>query len=61
MDELKPCPFCGKTPKIKSAILGGYYVMCFNKYCETMVTTASMPTRELAIKAWNRRDGEHHD
>ena len=57
MAELKHCPFCGKTPKIKFATWVGYSVMCVNEDCGVMVTTASMPTKELAIKAWNRRDG----
>ena len=31
MDELKPCPFCGKTPKIKRDI--GYETSGFGAWC----------------------------
>lgn len=31
MDKLKPCPFCGKTPKIKRDI--GYETSGFGAWC----------------------------
>lgn len=58
MDELKPCPFCGRQPKIKYATWVGYSILCVNEDCGVMVTTASVPTMELAIMAWNRRYNE---
>ena len=59
INNLKRCPFCGKQPEIKRTIMkDGYYVMCFNPDCKTMVTTQAMPTEKAAIELWNRRDGE---
>ena len=54
MEELKPCPFCGMTvmayrehPKL------GFSVECGRFDCGIM--TKYFLTKELAIKAWNRR------
>lgn len=45
MTELKPCPFCGQTPKMKESArfprygkdegkrIKGYTVVCQNMYC----------------------------
>ena len=56
-DELKPCPFCGKKPKIKKAVYGGIYVTCTNIDCYAVVSTRMEYSRYAAIAAWNRREG----
>ena len=50
---LKPCPFCGNFPKIhRSNFSERYRVRCENG-CGA--ETAPFSTKEMAIKAWNRR------
>jgi len=49
MTKLKPCPFCGKKPKIiKSNIpKAADSVQCVNQYCPLWDT--------FTIEEWNRR------
>ena len=56
----RPCPFCGCRPKIFAPGWGVYgnYVQCVAKRCALNPMTNSYPTREKAIAAWNRRNGE---
>jgi hypothetical protein len=42
---VKPCPFCGKQPKVY-----GDTVMCANQDCPARLMG------ELLIAVWNRRD-----
>lgn len=58
MEDLKQCPFCGsKKLQIKDGYMPDrkilYSVFCFN--CGGNGTWAV--TKELAIDAWNRREG----
>ena len=56
MTELKPCPFCGNSAKLKSEKSGfytGYYVECTSSLC--MVRTSSWGVRDTAIFKWNYR------
>lgn len=54
MTELKPCPFCGKEAEPHEVNFPYHYwdVLCdgecFEHFCEE-------PTRERAVKRWNRR------
>jgi len=52
--ELKPCPFCGKQPKLFKVSLHGWHVACAkeNVICVSLKYKA---TKELAITAWNTR------
>ena len=51
-DELKPCPFCGKEPKInQSEFSHRYWVACEDCCCLNKV----FYTKDEAIKAWNSR------
>lgn len=52
-DEPKLCPKCGAVPTILPGLLGGFYVRC-NRHGETRV----VPTREDAIRLWNRDEYE---
>lgn len=49
--ELKPCPFCGRKPRMTRDIDGDCRVRCQN--CGA--TTYYARTEEEATKAWNRR------
>lgn len=60
-EQLKPCPFCGKTPDVNDPDFcypvgrtSIYQAVCFPAYggCEATVYGA---TKEAAIKAWNTR------
>lgn len=63
MTELKPCPFCGKIPRLKTDIrypqgeqIAAYEVVCSNWEC--IIYNADdvyFPTPQDAIIAWNRR------
>lgn len=64
MDELKPCPFCGKSnlrivsEHIERAQGYGYwsYSVCHEATIRQDCTgSASGPSEEAAVAAWNRR------
>lgn len=55
--ELKPCPFCGKEPRIygdKPQV----YIACVNEECPVNSETIFFQTRERAVEAWNHRAGD---
>lgn len=54
MTKLKPCPFCGGKAICMNAGSGVYYIRC--KCCGSITQTSL--GKQLATKAWNRRDGE---
>lgn len=58
MDELKPCPWCGKAPTVER-LLWLYMVSCVNPGCPVMPHTTFCRTRARAIRLWNRREREH--
>ena len=58
MEQLKPCPLCGRKPIIEHWSSGGkmYMVKCNNPNCPVPVT--SYPTGhnlDEVIAEWNRR------
>lgn len=59
MNNLKPCPFCGKIPwptfNLNSQEKAFYQVrhVCMNML--SMIKTFCYPTEEEAIEAWNKR------
>ena len=67
MEELKPCPFCGVEPKIKSYTdtfhtgrrtvesSKTYYAECANEECGITVTTEEYLTRRSVVLNWNKR------
>lgn len=55
--EPKPCPFCGKEPRIYGDKPQAY-IACVNKDCPVAPETIFFHTREKAIEAWNHRAGE---
>ena len=50
-NEIKPCPFCGATAKIK-CILGRYTVVC--QGCNAEMRSDYTPI-EILIDMWNKR------
>lgn len=65
MEELKPCPFCGREATINheySNKTGDWYAVgCLNKSCPmeiVRVTTGLRSTKAEAIEAWNRREND---
>jgi Lar family restriction alleviation protein len=64
MSELKPCPFCGRTPKVlhRTDSLAGYFcaILCFCGGCSARALQAATGAdeHEAYMKAalrWNRR------
>lgn len=56
--ELKPCPFCGVVPNIRTYRYKygiRYYVKCGNRDCDTMPHTFMWEKKQHAIDDWNRR------
>lgn len=72
MDELKPCPFCGKKPKVKRDI--GYEICGFGAWCtiqcKPFLRKPHIKVEEgkaswdralnYAIEAWNRRANDEN-
>ena len=68
MDKLKNCPWCKHPPMIYHYIADEYMgvidnpdiwsVKCINYDCLVNPQTDGMPTRSMAIEAWNERSGE---
>lgn len=57
MDELKPCPFCGKAPTPDFSVIDGeaaYHFHCQNAECPAW-PNVSGETEADAITAWNTR------
>ena len=55
MNELKPCPFCGKEARIESIDIEpshSYFIRCTKKCCEQ---TNAYKDKLSAIEAWNKR------
>ena len=50
MNELKPCPFCGRKPELRRDDDGFSYIVCANDNCYV--------NDNAAIMAWNRRVDE---
>lgn len=54
MNELKPCPFCGKPGSLLHYPGDGYLPECSDPACCGMVEIW-FATEEEAAEAWNRR------
>lgn len=61
--ELKPCQFCGAGAHLFKNYGDSYTVMCGRKYISRKEphcgASIMMPTREKAVKAWNRRENKN--
>lgn len=58
--KLKPCPFCGRKAYLKSECRQdtgkvGYWVECDFGFCSVNPSTYISSTKQIAVKAWNRR------
>lgn len=51
MTELKPCPFCGRVPKIEYCENWGYFIIC---KCGIEQSELYKQKRD-AVRHWNRR------
>jgi hypothetical protein len=49
--QLKPCPFCGGTPRLSLRINSGFKPFCLNCRCQL----GTFPTSAMAVGGWNRR------
>ena len=62
--ELKPCPYCGKMPRImffeRVMVHGMYQVMCLSCHTKPKVFGRGR-TKERAIEAWNGRADDATD
>ena len=55
---IKPCPFCGKTPKITVNLSDMYCIECSNDACYVKPSTRPITlTKEELIEKWNLRIG----
>jgi len=52
MSVLKPCPFCGQTPKVQSGCLTRPYI---HHRCNGLGILTQAATRATVIRRWNRR------
>lgn len=55
-NELKPCPFCGKEPRIRQ-MEGLWYVQCANNRC-AVHPEANAKEKPVAIAVWDTRRAE---
>jgi len=57
MDNLKPCPWCGKTPTLFAEGDKGQYkfVACNGNECGVEPCTLTYDSEKEAITAWNER------
>lgn len=55
MHELKPCPFCGKTPRLFE-LDREWFIACNGPYC--IEQKHAYRSKQMAINMWNRRKGE---
>ena len=66
MDELKPCPFCGRKPtKVRQHHIAGYAGIYYTVECKAPGSacpvkpqTRFFKREDTAIEAWNRRAGD---
>lgn len=68
MEEIKPCPWCGKIPKIyknRNKFINSnpphevWFGKCINDSCKIRpYTLVYYKTEQEAIKAWNTREGK---
>lgn len=52
--ELKPCPFCGESPRSGSLGLNGFEVYCFGSRCRLRPSVIGRSVDDV-VAAWNRR------
>lgn len=60
--EIKPCPFCGKTARVRCETdfddINYYRVTCLTSRCyghNSRYYVSRFTSKETAIKAWNRK------
>jgi len=53
--QLKPCPFCGGKAELSSYGFRGYSANCANYDCIGWTVKRLNPSKNDAIREWNRR------
>lgn len=63
MNNIKPCPFCGKTPTVHiktwKTEVTSYRVGCVNDYCQVRPESDEYSSVVAAIEVWNHRPDDH--
>lgn len=54
MKKLKPCPFCGRKPKVHKTN-GIFWINCPNKKCGVSSATLTKLNETDVVEIWNRR------
>ena len=52
--EIKPCPFCGKLPRL-SHVGELFYIECVNLDCGLWPSTKALNSEGVIVALWNRR------
>jgi hypothetical protein len=52
--EIKPCPFCGKLPRL-SQFGELFYIECVNLDCGLWPSTKALNSEGVIVALWNRR------
>jgi len=55
--KLKPCPFCGRLPRVYCWGTKVFSVECEGDYCG--ISLGNSTTASGAARKWNRRRSEH--
>jgi len=56
--EIKPCPFCGDTPKITRTFFIFRYIQCWYWKCVIHPSTRVDVNIKTIIDIWNTRDNK---
>lgn len=58
MERLKPCPFCGQVPELKTFTGESctfYYIRCANPECPATCASVQDKESSKAAARWNKR------
>lgn len=57
--ELKPCPFCGESPRLKfiKNNINKWVIGCDNYKCRIQPSTDYHRLKNIVVREWNRRKG----
>lgn len=58
IERLKPCPFCGKVPKIILSDSKFHIIRCQNEKCPASCVSVMDKSIKKLVKRWNSRTDE---